>query len=720
MVETAITPGEGGSERIVASYRRHWGQRLITELLVLLLVLLTLLVAGLVVLDTGPGHRFIVDRIAQMETATGLKIRVARIEGSIYGEARLKGVSVADPQGTFLTSPEITLDWAPGAWLYNSLHIDRLESPLVRLERLPKLRKTGRKGPILPEFDIHIGQLKIDRLELARGVTGAARAGSLLGEAEIRAGRAMVGLQLAMLDGDKMIARLDAEPDRDRFDFDVRAIAPRDGLIPAITGIRRPIDLVIDGDGSWTRWRGSARLLIERREAANLALAADGGRYRLSGVLAPSPFLKGKPQRLTAPQIRVRGGATFKNRVLDGRLALASPSLRAVATGAFDLAQGRYDEVSLGVDLLRPTALFPNMTGRDVRMVWTLDGPRDSANYAYRLTSPRVAFDNTGFVDVRAEGRGRLTPWPMRVPLLLRARAITGIGDVAGGILANLSLEGFLSVTPQMVRGDRLRLRSAKVDGTLSLLIDLRTGRFDIVISGGMKRYLIPGLGIVDIETQLQVVPGPGGKGSRVVGKAQVWVRRLDNSFFAGLTGGLPRLTSDLERGNDGILYLRNLQLYSPKLRLSGQGMRRRDGTFLIEARGTQAQYGPLTVRLDGRIERPKVELFLERPNEALGIRDMRLFLDPNAAGFLYRASGQSRLGPFTSNGQILLPKGGRTVIDIAALEVAGRRRGANCGPIRAGSAASFGSPVQGSAGRSISRRKMATSGSRPISPPII
>ena len=78
----------------------------------MLLVLLALIVAGLVVLDTGPGHRFIVDRLAQMETATGLRIRVARIEGSIYGEARLKGVAVADPQGTFLTSPEITIDWA--------------------------------------------------------------------------------------------------------------------------------------------------------------------------------------------------------------------------------------------------------------------------------------------------------------------------------------------------------------------------------------------------------------------------------------------------------------------------------------------------------------------------------------------------------------------------------------------------------------------------------
>ena len=142
--------------------------------------------------------------------------------------------------------------------------------------------------------------------------------------------------------------------------------------------------------------------------------------------------------------------------------------------------------------------------------------------------------------------------------------------------------------------------------------------------------------------------------------------------FFASLTGGLPRLTTDLERGADGILRLTNLQFYSPKLRLSGEGMRRRDGSLLIEASGRQAQYGALRLRLDGRIERPEVELTLAAPNEALGVRDMRLFLAPIAAGYDYRANGQSRLGPFTSTGQILLPKGGRATIDIAALNVAG------------------------------------------------
>ncbi len=136
---------------------------------------------------------------------------------------------------------------------------------------------------------------------------------------------------------------------------------------------------------------------------------------------------------------------------------MSSRSLRAVTRGALDLGGNRYRKVSVGIDLLRPPALFPNMTGRNVRMVWTLDGPFARADYAYRLTSPGVKFDNTGFVDVRAEGRGRLSPWPMRVPLRLSARAITGVGDVAGAILANARLEGMLTITPKFVRGEGLQ-----------------------------------------------------------------------------------------------------------------------------------------------------------------------------------------------------------------------------------------------------------------------
>ena len=672
MAETVTVETTGGRR---VRLKRDWSRRLGIELLTLLLALMVLAAVGLVLLDTAPGHRFIVDRISRIETASGLRFRIGRIEGSIYGETRLKNLEVLDKSGVFATSPEIDVDWSPGAWLYNALHLDRVSARQVTLLRAPKLKPTGRKGPILPKFDIYIGELSIQRLELAPKVTGVARSGRVLGKVDIRAGRAVVDLRVLMdRGGDRLSLKLDAEPDGDRFDVEARVNSPADGLVPALVGTKRSIDLVITGDGRWSAWRGQAALNLSNRPTVRLQLTASNGRYGLSGALAPAQFLKGRLNRLTAPTVKVSGNATFKDRILNGRLTLGSAALRAVASGAIDFAQGRYRDMRLGIDLLRPPVLFTNMTGRNVRMLWTLDGPYATARYAYRLTSPAVKFDETGFVDVRAEGTGRLSPWPMNVPIRLTARAITGVGDVAGAILANATLSGILTITPKFVRGEGLQLTSAKLNAKMALLIDLVTGRFEIVLSGGMTRYFIDGLGIVDVQSQLTVVPGPNGKGSRVVGTGKAWVRRLDNSFFASLMGGLPRIETRLERGIDGVIHFTGMQLYSPKLRLAGEGYRNRDGTFHIVARGRQATYGPLRMTLNGHIERPSVELFLDRPNDTLGLRDMRLSLLPTAVGFDYRSSGQSQLGPFTSTGRILIPKGGRTVISIAALDVGGTR----------------------------------------------
>jgi translocation and assembly module TamB len=659
--------------------RQDWPRRLLNELLALFIALLFLLAGLLVLLDSAPGHRFIVDQLSRMQTQSGLRIRIGRIDGSIFGKSQLRNVSVADGGGVFLTSPNIKLDWTPGAWLEHKLYVDSMTAERVSLIRLPKLKPTTKKGPILPGFDIHVGGLRIDRLDIGPAVGGTARSGSVRGKADVNHGRALVELAAVLNNGgDRIAFHLDAEPDRNKFEMFTRVIAPADGLIPALIGSKRAMNLVIDGKGSWARWRGAAALDLSGKPTARLALGVDSGRYRLQGQWAPAQFETGKLQRLTMPLVTIRGDATLKDRLLDGQLTASSPELRAVAMGALDLGANRYRGMRLGIDLLKPPALFPNMTGKSVRMVWTLDGPFATADYSYRLTSQFVQFDNNGFTGLHAEGRGRLSPWPMRVPIRLAAKAITGVGDVAGAMLANPEIEGWLQVTPKLVRGDDLKLTSAKWNGKLSLLIDLVTGRFDVLLSGQMKRYLIPGLGLVDVVTDLHVVPGPNNKGSHVVGTAKAWVRRLDNSFFQSLTGGLPSLTTNLERGNDGIVHFTNLQVYSPKLRLTGSGVRFKDGTFHIDATGRQAKYGPLRLTLDGHIDRPKLNIFLPRPNDTLGLSDVHLALDPVPAGYNYRANGGSRLGPFTSAGQILLPHNAPTVIAIASLDAGGAHASGN------------------------------------------
>ena len=88
------------------------------------------------------------------------------------------------------------------------------------------------------------------------------------------------------------------------------------------------------------------------------------------------------------------------------------------------------------------------------------------------------------------------------------------------------------------------------------------TGRYLVDLSGGMQRYLIPGLGIVDVLTELKVVPGAGNHGTLVQGRGRAWVRRFDNVFLRSLAGGLPVLDTQLTRTPDGIVHFAGLKLH--------------------------------------------------------------------------------------------------------------------------------------------------------------
>ncbi len=666
--------GEGATIEAVdapASPKRlHWSLRLLGGIVGFLLVLTVAVGFGV---DTDAGHRFIVDRIGELKPSSGLRIHIGRIDGSIWRHARIRDLRLSDPQGLFLEAPSVQLDWRPGRWLANSLYVDQLSSDLVILHRTPKLKPARPGQPILPDYRIHIGTLDL-RLRLEPGVAGAQRRlVRIVGKADTGNGRAVIGLRAGSSAGDKMIVALDTEPDRDVFDLDARLRSPGDGVVPALFGSHKPMGVLIDGEGTWSQWKGHGLWAVGGRRIADLSLNQVKGHYALAGRLTPGSITQGKIQRLTAPVIMVVGGARFEDRRLDGTLKLASPSLRMEARGVIDLAHGAFDPLHVDAALLRPPALFPNMTGRDVHLHVDLDGAFRTAHFRYTLSSPQFAFDQTGFEDVRAAGEGHLGGKDLTLPIKLVARRVTGVGDVAGGILANLQIAGVLHVTPRQLTGDGLSLRSDKLNGKLALLVDLVRGAYSVDLSGGLQRYLIPGLGIVDVLTELKVVPGAGGQGTVVQGRGQAWVRRFDNGFLRSLAGGLPVLDTQLTRSPDGVLHFAGLKLTAPAITITGAGTRLKDGTVQFAGQGRQGTYGTFRLTLGGMIDHPKVGLLLDRPLEALGLNQVRLDLDPVPQGFAMKAAGGSTLGAFTATGAIdTPPNGAPTIIHIAALNVSG------------------------------------------------
>ena len=135
-------PGEGAPEaagEVKVVHRVNWPLRIAKWAAGVLLTLAALLAIGVYLLDTGPGHRFVSDQIERLEFQSGLKIKVSRIDGSIYGAMVLHDLSVSDQKGEFLFSPEVRVDWRPFSYLNNHVDVRSLTAQRMILRRAPAL-----------------------------------------------------------------------------------------------------------------------------------------------------------------------------------------------------------------------------------------------------------------------------------------------------------------------------------------------------------------------------------------------------------------------------------------------------------------------------------------------------------------------------------------------------------------------------------------------------
>lgn len=654
--------------------KRVWDGAWQRRLAALIAALAAILVAAILWLDTGAGHRFLVSRIVALRPPSGLRIEIAGIDGSIYRKAVLHGMALSDARGRFFEAPRVELDWWPFAWLSNRLDIDRLVIPRATLRKLPRLNPGRRQGPLLPGFDIRLMQFSIGRLSIDKAVAGRAQTASLSGDADIRGGRAIIDLSARVAGGgDALQLALDSRPDADRFDLDVTVNAPARGVLAKMAGLRQAGNLRIQGKGSWTRWDGHLAATLDARPVADFDLAVRSGAYSASGSIeAASIAGGGLVRRLSDPRLTVRANGTLVDRIIDGRISLRSQAMDVAATGAVDLRHNALDNLLVDMKLTRPGALLRTMGGRDIAARVRLDGPIARPGFEYLLTARQVAFGKTIISDVRIDGKGRrAADGPALIPMRLRAKTLDGQGPLVGDIVRNFALDGIWQVRGQQLLSNPMPVRSDKLRGKLVMLADLGTGRYDLGLDGQIAGLAIRGLGIVDVTSKLRATPGAHGAFG-LNGNAFARMRRLDNAFLRSLGGGLPTLRSALALRPDGQLALTGMKLDAPLLTLSADGLRRRDGSFHIEGVGRHGRYGPLTLTLDGKIERPTVDIVLARPMDSLGLRDVRAHLAPTDAGYAFTAEGGSTLGPFNGDGVLLLPSGAQAIIRVGRLAVSG------------------------------------------------
>jgi translocation and assembly module TamB len=671
MNETAASPA-------IALRRRHLGNGIarVVSIAGLLVILLAALAYGAVRwLDSEGGRAFVTRQLPLYAPQSGLTVRAGRIDGSIFGVAIIHDLTLGDPKGVFAVVPLVRLDWRPFDLVRNALTVRSLVAPEVRILRMPALRPSGDKR-ILPDIDIAIGRLKIDRLILEPAVSGQRRVLGIGGNADIRSGRAKVDLVALTLaetghkgSGDTIRLKLDIEPDRNRFDMDALVTAPADGAIAGILGLSQPLDFKLEGDGSWQVWRGQLAAKLGGAPLAELGVTAQSGLFSVKGNAMPARLLQGMAARLTGPVLAIDATARVKGRMAAVTARLDSKALVVAARGGLNFGDETINGVTVNARLLQPSAIAANVRGQDVRLTAKLAGTFVDPLIDYRLTAATAAWGTRVATDLRVAGIINAGARPLVIPASVTASRITGTGETAGPLLTNIRIDGPLTIADGRLTSNALRFSSDRLNGTATAVVIFANSDFLLTVNGALPRYAIPELGIADIVADLRIAPA--GNGARVTGRTSIKLTRLDNGFFIALTDGLPAIIADIDVAPDLSLLFRNARITSPGLTFAGSGSRSASGLVQMTGAGVSRDYGPLSLVLSGPIEAPVVDVVLAQPGMGIGLAALAVHVAPTADGWAFEANGASDYGPATGRGLIRTGTG-PVAIDISSVTIAG------------------------------------------------
>ena len=670
---------EGAREEVVVVKRRPLWQRILKWLLYAIIALVVLVGVVVLGINTDPGRRFVANQIGDYKTASGLNIRVGRIDGSLYGQMVLSDVRVADPKGVFLTSPRMAVDWRPFAFARNHVDVRSLSTDLVTLQRRPELipQPSDPNAPLLPDLDIDIGKLHIGRFVVAKPVTGETHIVRIDGVVHVADRRAQLITNAAALrgagvaGGDTLSLKLDAVPDENKLDVDARLFAPVGGVVATMGSLKAPLTATVNGRGSWASWQGKALATLGGGQLADLGVTAKNGHIEVRGYTKPGLYLEGPVERLTAPQLDVAIDTTLNERKADTRMKLRSSAMMIDAGGLLDLANSRFSNFAVDAKLLTPGAIAPNLRGRDVLARVVLDGAFATPTVDYKVRARAIGFGTTTVEDVYAEGLARVNADRILVPVTARARRVTGLNAAVGELTNNVRIQGDLAISMPNILSDNLRIRSDNIDATAIVVANMATGRYTGALKGRINNYRVDGIGIINLTTDAKLVPGANG-GFGITGRVVAQTRQLFNSGARNFLGGNAIVRADIGYSPEGIVTFRNLRLAAPQFSVT-RGEGRFDpatGAVLVDADAYSKVYGPLSARVTGSATAPVVVLRAPRPGVGIGLVDLNARIVGRGGAYAVTATGGTNYGPFSAD--VLVRPGAQLTVDVRRLLFAG------------------------------------------------
>ena len=627
-----------------------------------------LLFVGLLVLNSPIGHRFVTDQIAKVAPASGLEIRIGRIEGDLFGAAVLHDVVLSDPKGQFLTVPVVELDWRPLNWLWSGLDVRRLVARRGTLLRFPELNPGDPDAPILPDFDIRIDHFEIERLRLAEGILGEERIVNFSARSDIRQGRVYLAGNGRLGGQDRLALLVHAEPDGDLFDIELDYRAPQGGVLAGMVGAEQDLRVVVTGDGTWSDWDGVFVARQGGERLAALQLTADDGRYGILGRIRPRDYVSGVPARALGEEVSVRAAGTLVDSVLAGDFTLVAEGIRGTGGGVIDLAGNAFEELRLSARVTDPSLLGEGSRIEGVRLAATLDGRFRDLRIEHELTVAELDLGDTVLTGLSQQGTATFDGTRWSLPLGVRVARIATGNEIADPRLVGGTLRGTVVLAGNRLMSDNLGLDFPGLDARLHLRGDLAGGGYALAGPVSARGLQIENLGTIDGTAQINFAIGSGVPWLLDTNFAGA-MPRITNGTLESVTGGNIRFRGGISVGGATPIRFRQTHLSSEKLVLDIDGSIE-DGETRLAGSGRHTDYGSFTVEALVTDDGPRAELVFANPLPAAGLADVRVSLAPIEDGFRIDASGQSTLGPFEGVVNLFQQSGGATRLAIERLDI--------------------------------------------------
>jgi translocation and assembly module TamB len=651
-------------------------------------LMLAIVMGSYIWLDSQSGRNFVARQIAAFELENGLNIRIGKINGSIYGEAVLSDVRFRDPKGEFARAPEIRLDWNPLPYFSRGIAINALTAKELNVSRLPAFHIVPDRGdPLLPDLDINIERLQVDRIVFAKAIAGEEHVAALSGKVQIADRRAIIDATVGSLRGDRIVLKLDAVPDANRFDVDLKLDAPAKGLVAGLIGREVPMKASLTGRGSWRKWDGALTAQLASEDIADLALTAREGTFTIKGTAAPAKVLADSLlMRALSPVAMLDMAATFDDRVAKIAGSIRSAAVAVDADGVADLGEGRFDDLALDFRILRPGIIGSNVSGANIRGRALLNGAFVGPTVAYSASAGRLAFDATAFEDVTVTGEMQGKADRFIIPVNATARRVTGVNQIAGGLLTNVRVNGDIAIADGRVLSDNLKIRSDRINAKALLIGDIDKGVYTTALNGKVDGFQVNSVGLFNVVADVDVET-TRGRGYALVGTVKARSTRLFSQGFQNFLGGQMFVNAGIRYGTNGILQITRASLVSPLFRLnSGSGTYvTQGGGVVFNGQGYSNQYGPVLVGMTGTFDRPEYRITATNPGFGIGMSNVVGVVTVSQRGYAIAMTGSTDYGPISGDVDVLSGNGPLTMDilhgNFAGIGVTGRIRQAASGP---------------------------------------